>query len=144
MCEIQLHAFRGLAAHSGCPPGHQAGSYWIPNSNQWCCRWCGIRILEVCWWSYFCWKQHWYHAGAPTGWLRPGSHELRHSNYCSNSKSYYEIFSTTTLDYWKNYHDSFGVTHAQYELRGLLWFRFGGADSIVNNDDTGLSEHLSW
>ena len=32
---------------------------------------------------------------------RPGSHELRHSIYCSNSKSYYEIFSTTTLDYWK-------------------------------------------
>ena len=66
-----------------------------------------------------------------------GSHELRHSIYCSNSKSYYEIFSTTTLDYWKNYHDSFGVTHAQYELRGLLWFRFGGADSIENNDDIG-------
>ena len=75
--------------------------------------------------------------------LRPGSHELRHSNYCSNSKSYYEIFSTTTLDYWKNYHESFGVTHAQYELRGLFWFRFGGADSIVNNDDIGLWEHLS-
>ena len=75
--------------------------------------------------------------------LKPGSHELRHSNYCSNSKSYYEIFSTTTLDYWKNYHDSFGVTHAQYELRGLLWFRFGGADSIENDDDIGLSEHLS-
>ena len=75
--------------------------------------------------------------------VRPGSHELRHSIYCSNSKSYYEIFSTTTLDYWKNYHDSFGVTHAQYELRGLLWFRFGGADSIENNDDIGLSEHLS-
>ena len=47
--------------------------------------------------------------------LRPGSHELRHSNYCSNSKSYYEIFSTT-LDFCKNYHDSFGVTHAQFEL----------------------------
>ena len=46
--------------------------------------------------------------------IRPGSHELRHSNYCSNSKSYYEIFSTTTLDYWKNYHDSFGVAHAPY------------------------------
>ena len=75
--------------------------------------------------------------------VRPGSHELRHSNYCSNSKSYYEIFSTTTLDYWKNYHDSFGVTHAQYELRGLLWFRLGGADSIENDDDIGLSEHLS-
>ena len=43
----------------------------------------------------------------------------------------------------KKYHDSFGVTHAQYELRGLLWFRFGGADSIENNDDIGLSEHLS-
>ena len=37
----------------------------------------------------------------------------------------------------------FGFTHAQYELRGLLWFRFGGADSIVNNNDIGLSEHLS-
>ena len=49
-----------------------------------------------------------------------------------------------TLDYWKNYHDSFGVTHAQYELRGLLWFRLGGADSIENEDDIGLSEHLSW
>ena len=76
--------------------------------------------------------------------LRPGSHELRHSNYCSNFESYYETFSTTTLVYWKNYHDSVGVTRAQYELRGLLWFRFGGADSIVNNDDIGLLEHLSW
>ena len=55
----------------------------------------------------------------------------------------YEIFSTTTLDYWENYHDSFRVTHAQYELRGLLWFRFSGADSIENDDDIGLSEHLS-
>ena len=27
---------------------------------------------------------------------RPGSHELRHSNYCSNSKNYYDIFSSTT------------------------------------------------
>ena len=32
--------------------GYQSCTYWIPNSNQWCCRWCGIRILEVCWWSY--------------------------------------------------------------------------------------------
>ena len=30
-----------------------------------------------------------------SGNLRPGSHELRHSNYCSNSKSYYDILSTT-------------------------------------------------
>ena len=72
----------------------------------------------------------------------PGSHELGHSNYRGNSKSYYKIFSTTTLDYWKNCHDSFGVTQAQYELRGLLWFRFGRADSIVNDNDIGLSEHL--
>ena len=42
----------------------------------------------------------------------------------------------------KNCHDSFGVTQVQYELRGLLWFRFGRADSIVNDDDIGLSEHL--
>ena len=84
------------------------------------------------------------HAATNTNrmWLWPGSHELRPSNYCSNSESYYEIFSTTTLDYWKNYHDSAGVTRAQYELQGLLWF--GGADSIINNDDNGLSEHLSW
>ena len=70
-----------------------------------------------------------------------------HTNYdvqiISNSKSYYEIFSTTNLDYWKNYHDSFEVTYAKYELRGLLWFRFGGADSIVNNNDIELLEHLS-
>ena len=29
-----------------------------------------------------------------------------------------KISSTTTLDYWHNYYDSFGVTHAQYELWG--------------------------
>ena len=39
---------------------------------------------------------------------------------------------------------SFGVTHAQYELRGYYVFRFIGADSIVNNNDIALSEHLSW
>ena len=60
---------------------------------------------------------------------------MRHSNYCSNSKSYYKIFSTTTLDYWKNYHDSFGVIRAQCELRSYCVFRFVGADSIVNNND---------
>ena len=43
-----------------------------------------------------------------------------------------------TLDYWKNYYDIFGVTHAQYELRGYSVFRFSGAGSIVNNDDIGL------
>ena len=87
------------------------------------------------------WKE--YVSCSHASCLRPGSHKLQHSNYCS-TKSYYEIFSTTTLDYWKNYHGSFGVTHAQYEQRGLLWFHFGGADSIVNNNDIGLSEHLSW
>ena len=49
-----------------------------------------------------------------------------------------------TLDYWKNYYDIFGVSHAQYELRGYCVFLFGEADSIVNNNDIGLSEHLSW
>ena len=39
--------------------------------------------------------------------------------------------------------DSFGVTHAQYELRGYYVFHFGGANLIVNNNDIGLSEHLS-
>ena len=79
-----------------------------------------------------------YHDGAMTvltrifiGLLRPGSHELRHSNYCGNFKSYHEIFSTMTLDHWKNYHDSFGVTHAQYELQEDFVFCFDGADSIV-------------
>ena len=27
---------------------------------------------------------------------------------------------------------------------GYPVFRFSGTDSIVNNDDIGLSEHLSW
>ena len=40
--------------------------------------------------------------------LRPGSHETRYSNYCS--ESYYKIFSITTLDYFKNYLGSSGVT----------------------------------
>ena len=54
------------------------------------------------------------------------------------------FFQQRPWEYWENYHDtcSFGVTHAQYELRGLLWFRFGGADSIENNNNIGLSEHL--
>ena len=65
-------------------------------------------------------------------------------NYCSNSKNNYESFSMTTLEYWNNYyHDSFTVTHTQYELQGHCVFRFSGAGSIVNNDDIGLSEHLS-
>ena len=37
----------------------------------------------------------------------------------------------------------FGVTHAQYELQGYCVFHFGGADSIANDDDIGLYEHLS-
>ena len=53
-------------------------------------------------------------------------------------KVYYDIFPTATLDYWKNYYDIFGVTHAQYELQGYCLFSFGGADSIVNNNDIGL------
>ena len=34
-------------------------------------------------------------------------------------------------------------SHMLNELRGLLWFHFSGADSIENDDDIGLSEHLS-
>ena len=76
--------------------------------------------------------------------LRPG-----HTNYNIQVivvilKVTTRFFLTKTLDYWKNYHDRFGVTHAQNELLGLMWFRFGGAESIVNNDNIGLSEHLSW
>ena len=58
-------------------------------------------------------------------------------------KNYYKIFSMTTLVYWNSYYDSFGVTYAQFELRGYCVFRFSEVDSIVNNDDVGLSEHLS-
>ena len=49
-----------------------------------------------------------------------------------------KIFSPTTLDYWKKNHDSFGVTHALYELPGYYVFSFSGADLIVNNDNIGL------
>ena len=37
-----------------------------------------------------------------------------------------------------------GVTHAQYELRGHCMFRFGGADSIVNNNDIGFMMIVLW
>ena len=76
--------------------------------------------------------------------LRPSSYELRHSNYCSNSKNYYDIFSKKALGYWNNYYDCFGVTHAQCDLQGYRVFRFRGADSTVTYDDIGLSEFLSW
>ena len=73
---------------------------------------------------------------------------LGHTNY--NIQIIVVILKVTTRFFqqrpWiigKNYHDSFGVTHAKYELQGLLWFCFGGADSIVSNDDIGLLEHLS-
>ena len=48
------------------------------------------------------------------------------------------LFSTTPLDYWKNYNDIFGVTHAQYELQGYRLFCFSRADSIVNYNNIGL------
>ena len=47
-----------------------------------------------------------------------------------------------TLDYWNNYNDSFGSHMPKYEQQGYCVFRFGGADTIVNNKDIGLSEHL--
>ena len=48
------------------------------------------------------------------------------------------FFQRRTWIIEKNDYDSFGVTHAQYELRGYCVFCFSGADSIVNNYDIGL------
>ena len=36
------------------------------------------------------------------------------------------------------------VLGSQYELQGYHVLRFSEADSIVNNNDVELSEHLSW
>ena len=51
-------------------------------------------------------------------WLWLESHKLWHPNNCTSSKNYNFFFSTTTLDYWKNYYDRFGVTNTQYEQWG--------------------------
>ena len=47
----------------------------------------------------------------------------------------------TTVDYWKKFYDSFGITHAHYEVRGYCVVCLGRADSIVNKGKIGLLEH---
>ena len=79
-----------------------------------------------------------------TFWLRMGSHELRHWNFCRNSQKWLWDFFDKDLGLLTNYYDTFRVTHAQYELQGCV-LRLGGVHKtlIVSVAETSVSKLLN-
>ena len=115
----------------------------ICSSSLW---WYKVHHFNNKWWAFF----------LPfDGWLGPKvclSLGLSHTNYNIQIivvflKRITIFFLTRALDYWNNYYDCFWVTqigHTTQNERDSHVFHFGGANSVVNNGDIGLLEHLLW